>query len=40
VTGNIVTDHIVRVADAGVDERTSTPFLVMELLHGEELGSF
>jgi serine/threonine-protein kinase len=39
VTGNIVSDHLVRVADAGIDEPTGTPFLVMELLHGQELGS-
>jgi serine/threonine protein kinase len=38
VTGNIASDHLVRVSDAGIDEATETPFLVMELLHGEELG--
>jgi len=37
VTGNIESDHIVRVYDAGVDDRTKTPFLAMELLRGEEL---
>jgi serine/threonine-protein kinase len=39
VTGAIVSDHIVRVSDAGIDELTSTPFLVMDLLQGDELGS-
>jgi serine/threonine-protein kinase len=37
ITGAIQSDHIVRVSDAGVDAATDTPFLVMELLHGEEL---
>ncbi|AUX47038.1 uncharacterized protein SOCE26_085500 [Sorangium cellulosum] len=39
VTGSIESDHIVRTSDAGIDEATGTPFLVMELLRGEELGS-
>src|SRR5580704_14466774 len=39
VTGNIASDHIVRVSDAAIDEPTGTPFLVMELLQGQELGS-
>jgi serine/threonine-protein kinase len=39
VTGGIDTDHVVRVSDAGVDEPTDTPFLVMELLRGKELGT-
>ncbi len=30
--------HVVEVLDAGVDEATSSPFLVMELLRGEDLG--
>jgi serine/threonine-protein kinase len=38
VTGGIQSDHIVRVSDAGVDEDTGTPFLVMDLLEGSELG--
>ncbi|WP_433932507.1 protein kinase [Sorangium cellulosum] len=33
----IQTEHIVRVLDAGVDEETRSPFLVMELLQGEDL---
>lgn len=39
ITGDIRSDHIVRVTDAGVDDETGMPFLVMELLQGEELGS-
>ena len=39
VTGAIVSDHLVRVSDAGIDELTGTPFLVMDLLQGHELGS-
>jgi serine/threonine protein kinase len=39
VTGNIASDHLVRVSDAGIDEPTGTPFLVMELLQGEELAA-
>ncbi|KYG08196.1 hypothetical protein BE21_02010 [Sorangium cellulosum] len=33
----IQTEHIVRVLDAGVDQATGSPFLVMELLRGEDL---
>jgi serine/threonine protein kinase len=39
VTGDIESDHIVRVSDAGVDEASSTPFIVMDLLRGEDLGA-
>jgi serine/threonine-protein kinase len=39
ITGQIESDHIVQVFDAGVDPLTGTPFLVMELLRGEELGT-
>lgn len=39
ITGEIRSDHIVRVTDAGVDEPTGMPFIVMELLQGEEIGS-
>jgi serine/threonine-protein kinase len=39
VTGKIESDHLARVSDAGVDEATGMPFLVMDLLQGEELGS-
>jgi serine/threonine protein kinase len=38
VTGHIQSDHIVRVSDAGFDAPTETPFIVMDLLRGEELG--
>lgn len=37
VTANIESEHIVDVLDAGIDENTQMPFLVMELLRGEEL---
>jgi Protein kinase domain len=39
ICGNIESDHIVRVSDADVDEATGMPFIVMDLLRGEELGS-
>jgi serine/threonine-protein kinase len=39
ITGAIESDHLVRVLDAGVDSDTHMPFLVMELLRGEDLGS-
>jgi serine/threonine-protein kinase len=39
VTGKIESDHLARVSDAGVDDATQMPFLVMDLLQGEELGS-
>src|SRR4051812_17815117 len=32
--------HVVDVLDAGVDEDTGVPFLVMEFLAGEELGDY
>ena len=38
VTANVESEYIVDVFDAGVDESTGMPFLVMELLQGEELG--
>lgn len=37
VTGAIESDHVVLVSDAGIDDATGAPFLVMELLSGEEL---
>jgi serine/threonine-protein kinase len=37
ITGALESDHIVRVSDAGVDPETETPFLVMDLLRGEDL---
>ncbi|MDC0746749.1 serine/threonine-protein kinase [Polyangium mundeleinium] len=38
VTAHIESPFLVEVFDAGVDEATGVPFLVMELLRGEELG--
>jgi serine/threonine-protein kinase len=38
VTARVQSDHIVDVVDAGVDPETGMPFLVMELLHGDDLG--
>ena len=38
MTAGVPSDFIVAVLDAGIDEATGTPFLVMELLQGEELG--
>jgi eukaryotic-like serine/threonine-protein kinase len=37
ITSTIDSEFIVEVFDAGIDERTGSPFLVMELLRGEEL---
>jgi serine/threonine-protein kinase len=37
VTAEIESEYIVDVLDAGIDEKTQMPFLVMELLRGEEL---
>jgi hypothetical protein len=39
ITGGLESDHIVRVFDAGVDEATGVPFIVMELLRGMDLGT-
>ncbi len=38
VAAQIKSAYIVDVSDAGIDEATLMPFLVMELLQGEELG--
>ena len=38
VTADIESEHIAETFDAGVDEETGAPFLVMELLRGEDLG--
>jgi serine/threonine protein kinase len=38
VTGGVESEHVVRTFDAGVEEASGTPFIVMELLRGEELG--
>ena len=37
ITANVDTEYIVDVFDAGIDEATGMPFLVMELLNGEDL---
>ena len=37
VAATVESEHIVDVLDAGVDDATGMPFLVMELLRGEEL---
>ncbi|APR85967.1 Putative serine/threonine-protein kinase pknH [Minicystis rosea] len=37
IAANIESEHIVETFDAGVDEDTGAPFLVMELLRGEDL---
>ncbi len=39
IVGQVESDHLVRTFDAGVDPASGTPFLVMELLRGEELGA-
>ncbi len=39
VAANVESEHIVEVFDAGVDDLTGLPFLVMELLKGESLAS-
>src|SRR6185503_6920383 len=39
VASQIESEHIVQVFDAGVDDETGLPFLVMELLRGESLGA-
>ncbi len=37
-TVRIKSEHVVRVLDAGAEESTGTPFIVMELLEGRDLG--
>ena len=37
VAGRVESEHIVQVSDAGVDTATGIPFLVMELLKGQDL---
>jgi serine/threonine protein kinase len=37
VTADVESEHIVETFDAGVDEETGAPFLVMELLRGHDL---
>lgn len=37
IAADIDSEHIVDVSDAGIDDASQTPFLVMELLRGEDL---
>ncbi len=39
LTADIQSEHLVQIFDAGVDPKTEMPFLVMELLQGEDLGT-
>jgi eukaryotic-like serine/threonine-protein kinase len=39
VAADIESEHIVETFDAGVDDESGAPFLVMELLRGSDLGS-
>jgi serine/threonine-protein kinase len=39
VGGKIASEHVVSVDAAGIDEATDAPWLAMELLEGEELGT-
>src|SRR5262245_36947609 len=39
VTATIESDHIVKVFDGGTDGETGAPYLVMELLRGEDLAA-
>src|SRR3954447_18211671 len=39
ITADIESEHIVETFDAGIDAETGAPFLVMELLKGEELST-
>src|SRR5262245_49166706 len=39
VAADVHSEHIVETYDAGIDEATGTPFIVMELLRGEELAA-
>jgi tRNA A-37 threonylcarbamoyl transferase component Bud32 len=39
ITGGLESDHIVQISDAGIDEATGIPFLLLEMLVGEDLGS-
>ncbi len=38
VAAQVESEHIAEIIDAGVDGKTGAPFLVMELLKGEDLG--
>jgi serine/threonine protein kinase len=38
IAAHVDSEHIVETFDAGIDQASGTPFLVMELLRGQELG--
>jgi serine/threonine-protein kinase len=38
VAAEIDSEHVVETSDAGIDPDTGIPFIVMELLQGEDLG--
>jgi eukaryotic-like serine/threonine-protein kinase len=38
ITAQVDSEHLVEIFDAGIDEETGMPFIVMELLKGEDLG--
>jgi len=38
-TGQLSSKHVVTILDAGVDDATGEPFMVMEYLEGEDLGA-
>lgn len=40
VCANIPSDHVVQVVASGIEAQTSTPWLAMELLHGEDLAEY
>ena len=40
ITAELESEHLVETFDAGIDRVSGCPFLVMELLRGESLGSF
>jgi serine/threonine-protein kinase len=39
ITASVESDHIVETFDADIDRETGSPFIVMELLKGEDLGA-
>lgn len=39
IAAGVESEHIVETMDAGIDQATGMPFIVMELLKGEELGA-
>src|SRR5262249_53533623 len=39
VAGQVESEHVIEVFDADVDPSSGAPFLVMELLRGEDLGA-